>query len=35
MGEGYAYMGFGGKARRKEPLGTPRCRWVDNIQIDL
>jgi hypothetical protein len=19
----------------KRPLGTPRCRWVDNIKIDL
>jgi hypothetical protein len=25
----------GGKARRKEPLGRPRCRWVDNIKTDL
>jgi hypothetical protein len=26
---------FGGKARRKEPLGRPRCRWEDGIRIDL
>jgi hypothetical protein len=23
------------KARRKRPLGTPRCSWVDNIKMDL
>jgi hypothetical protein len=23
------------KTRRKEPLGRPRCRWVDNIKTDL
>jgi hypothetical protein len=27
--------GFGGKARRKEPLGTPRCRWEDGIKMTL
>jgi hypothetical protein len=26
---------FGGKARRKETIGRPICRWVDNITIDL
>jgi hypothetical protein len=26
---------IGGKARRKEPLGRPRRRWVDNIKTDL
>jgi hypothetical protein len=26
---------FGGKARRKEPLGRPRCRWEDRIRMDL
>jgi hypothetical protein len=25
----------GGKARRKEPLGRPRHRWLDNIRMDL
>jgi hypothetical protein len=24
-----------GKLQGKRPLGRPRCRWVDNIQIDL
>jgi hypothetical protein len=24
---------IGGKARRKEPLGRPRRRWVDNVRI--
>jgi hypothetical protein len=24
-----------GKLERKIPLGTARCRWVDNIKIDL
>jgi hypothetical protein len=24
----------GGKARRKEALGKPRLRWVDNIRMD-
>jgi hypothetical protein len=27
--------GFGGKARRKEPLGRPRHRWEDGIRMDL
>jgi hypothetical protein len=26
---------IGGKARRKDPLGRPRRRWVDNIKMDL
>jgi hypothetical protein len=26
---------FGGKSIRKESLGRPRCRWVDNIKMDL
>jgi hypothetical protein len=26
---------FGGKARRKETLGRPRCRQEDNIKMDL
>jgi hypothetical protein len=25
----------GGKPEGKKPLGRPRCRWVDNIKIDL
>jgi hypothetical protein len=24
-----------GKAERKRPLGRPRCRWEDNIMMDL
>jgi hypothetical protein len=23
------------KLRKIEPLGTPRCMWVDNIKMDL
>jgi hypothetical protein len=26
---------IGGKDRRKEPLGRPRLRWVENITKDL
>jgi hypothetical protein len=26
---------FAGMTERKIPLGRPRCRWVDNIKIDL
>jgi hypothetical protein len=24
-----------GKPEGKRPLGRPRCRWVDNIKMDL
>jgi hypothetical protein len=24
-----------GKTEGKRPLGRPRCRWVDNIRMDL
>jgi hypothetical protein len=24
-----------GKLEGKRPLGRPRCRWVDNIKMDL
>jgi hypothetical protein len=24
-----------GKPERKRPLGRPRCRWIDNIKMDL
>jgi len=24
-----------GKPEGKKPLGRPRCRWVDNIRMDL
>jgi hypothetical protein len=30
-----ARMGRRGKSNGKRPLGRPRCRWVDNIKIDL
>jgi hypothetical protein len=36
MGEGRgAYRVLVGKPERKRPLGRPRCRWDDNIRIDL
>jgi hypothetical protein len=30
-----AYRILVGKAEGKRPLGKPRCRWEDNIKIDL
>jgi hypothetical protein len=24
-----------GKPEEKKPLGRPRCRWIDNIKMDL
>ena len=30
-----AYRVLVGKPERKGPLGRPRCRWVDNIGMDL
>jgi hypothetical protein len=33
-GERYL-QGFGWEARRQRPLGRPRCRWEDNIKMDL
>jgi hypothetical protein len=30
-----AYMILVGKPEGKRPLGRPRRRWVDNIEIDL
>jgi hypothetical protein len=30
-----AYRIFVGKPDGKRPLGRPRCRWVDNIKMDL
>jgi hypothetical protein len=35
MGEEEYIYDIGGKARKKEPLGRPRRRWVDNIKMDL
>jgi len=28
-------QGFMGKPEGKTPLGRPRCRWEDNIKMDL
>ena len=33
-GEG-AYRALVGKPEGKRPLGRPRCRWADNIRMDL
>jgi hypothetical protein len=30
-----AYRIWVGKPEGKRPLGRPRCRWVDNINVDL
>jgi hypothetical protein len=30
-----AYRILMGKPEGKRPIGKPRCRWVDNIKIDL
>jgi hypothetical protein len=30
-----AYMLLVGKPERKRSLGRPRCRWMDNIKMDL
>jgi hypothetical protein len=30
-----AYKILVGKPEEKRPLGRPRCRWVDNIKMDL
>jgi hypothetical protein len=29
------YRGLVGKREGKRPLGRPRCRWEDNIKMDL
>jgi hypothetical protein len=34
-GEVECMYDIGWKARRKETLGRPRCRWVDNIKMNL
>jgi hypothetical protein len=34
-GKRNAYRVLVGKPEGKRPLGRPRCRWVDNIKIDL
>jgi hypothetical protein len=36
MGEkSNAYRILVGKPEGKRPLGRPRCRWEDNIKVDL
>jgi hypothetical protein len=30
-----AYRILVGKSKGKRPLGRPRCKWVDNIKMDL
>jgi hypothetical protein len=36
MGENRnVYMLLVGKPEGKIPLGRPRCRWIDNIKMDL
>ena len=31
----FEYRGLTGKPEGKRPLGRPRCRWEDNIKMDL
>jgi hypothetical protein len=34
--EGERYLqGFGWEAQREETIGRPRCRWEDNIKLEL
>ena len=35
FGERGVYRVLVGKLEGKRPLGRPRCRWVDNIRMDL
>jgi hypothetical protein len=35
MRKGNACMILVGKPEGKRPLGRPRCRWVDNIKMDV
>jgi hypothetical protein len=36
MGEGRdAYRILVGRSERRRPLGRPRCRWVDNVKMDI
>jgi hypothetical protein len=35
MGNRDAYDILVGKSEGKSPLGRPRCRWVNNIKMDL
>jgi hypothetical protein len=34
-GEEKCIQGFGGKQGGKRPLGRPRCRWENYIEMDL
>jgi hypothetical protein len=34
-GERCAYRALVGKLEGRRPLGRPRCRWEDNIKMDL
>jgi hypothetical protein len=34
-GEKSTYSILVGKSEGKRPLGRPRCRWVDNIKMNL
>jgi hypothetical protein len=33
--ERHAYRILVGKPEGKRPLGRPRCKWVENIKMDL
>jgi hypothetical protein len=35
MGATNAYRILVGKSEGKRPLGRPRCRWVDNIKMNI
>jgi hypothetical protein len=35
MGKTNSYRILLGKPEGKRPLGRPRCRWVDSIEIDV
>jgi hypothetical protein len=36
MGEGRGvYRILAGRPKEKRPMGRPRCRWEDNIKMDL
>jgi len=34
-GQGRCRQGFGGAHEGKKPLGRPRCRWENNIKVNL
>ena len=35
LGRERCAQGFGGEPEVRRPLGRPRCRWEDNIKMDL